>query len=207
MKKYILFVLGITLSLEAFFSRRTSDNISRDSKLSIVLAYYGPDKSQDKQERKVAQQFIKDIERSFNNFKKDRWYRKIGVEFSVIDLALNSNFADRYKDDLSHEPQVLFFERGKLLKKETITVKNARDLTKALDKKLKDDEGQVGDILEDLEEAYEKEQEELAKIRATVSSSIWYDPWYYNRYGWNDPYCYSPSWGWGIGFYGHRHCR
>ncbi len=198
MKKYRIIMFVCSLSLSAF--RESNNPVSIEKRLSVVLAYHAPDKKD-----REGKEHFRDLQKAFGSFEHDRTYKKIGVSIKSVDVGKNSDFADRYLDQLkSSGPMVLFFERGKLLDDEIFYPSSDRELIKTLGGKLEDSTSKVGKIVSNLHDDYEdrkEREEEQARLSAysILYPSVWsaydglYSPYYpYRTY-------------WGFGF-GHRGC-
>lgn len=203
-KKYSIVTFLVSLSLGAFESYRDSDRVSSGDKLTVVLAYYTPDKKD-----KEAKEQVRKLKKAFESFTRDRHHRKIGVRFMTVNLSENASFKNNYLSDTqSMAPQLLFFKRGDLLEEETHEISDADDLSAYLNKALSNSRSEIRKIIKELEEDYDEKQDELDRIRAANAYSMMYPSgWdYYN--GYYNPYypysyrSYGPVFGMGFSFYG-----
>lgn len=201
---YILLAVGALSTLTAFVSRYKRNKISPKYKLGIVLAYEKPDRKD-----KEARQILDTLEKEFKAFDNDRWYKEIGIPFSVV--VADDTFKKRYLYPSIELPALLFFKEGALMKDETILLTSDVSLSERLQQKLTSSVSPLREIIRERENEYKEEkvlQEEREALMLDRMYYYTYDP-YFNC-GYYDPF--YGGWGYsnigfGMGWSAHRHCR
>ena len=203
MKKIYILSMLCVISISAFMTKRHNGDVSLENKLTVVFAHPSCEKSD-----KECKAHMKELEKSFDSFAKDRSYGRMGIVMTRVDLDHHTSFADKYVDPGDDDkPMVLFFNRGKVLKDHTLFPTSGKELAKKVDETLHSHDTAVGKIVIELEDDYDDKKAKEADLARISATSILY-PTAYDVYinGYRTPFYprYNTYWGFGLGW--GRHC-